>query len=155
MEEVLSLKDIYQSMNIFLENNNYAHSDSYTKKQTLEIGLKKYLIKKIIENNDTIIIDESMEIYQLLDILSLLSGLKKEENMYHLINYLLITMSNEQRFVIKWDIQDNSRYINQPNLIYNDYLLTKIITSKSCNLSSVFNFLNNYYVNDFNNQRVR
>ena len=67
---LISLKDIYQKMDLYLESTNYKFLNNDEKRRIVETGLKKYIIFKIREANDSLIIDESIELYHLLEILS-------------------------------------------------------------------------------------
>ncbi len=151
----LQFNDIYNTIDLNLYTSNYKYLDNNQKKEVIEQEFKKYLISKIREANSNIIVDESMEVYQLIEIISMLLGINKDSNFMHLINYLLITMSNEQQFVITWEQNQQEKTLTQPEIVIQNNIITRIITNKESNVSSIFNYLNNYYLTEFNKERTR
>ena len=157
MNEILQidLSDVKIIMDLYLSKVHYPHLDKNTNKKVVEIGLKNYIINKINEANSLLIVDDSIELYQLVEDISLLSGINNDRNISYLIDYLLLLMSNEQQYPIKWDKVDNDDYAVQPNIIQHYDIITSIETSAYPNSSSIFNYLFNYYINEFNENRTR
>ena len=151
----IDLSDIKPLMDLYLNRVHYPHLDKNTNKQVVEIGFKKYITKKINEANSLLIVDDSIELYQLIEDISFLSGINNDRNISYLIDYLLFLMSNEQQYPIKWNIVDNDDYAVQPNIIQHYDIITSIETSAFPNSSSIFNCLFNYYINEFNENRTR
>ena len=152
---LISLKDIYSKMDLYLNTTNYKYLNNNEKRNIVETGLKKYVISKIREANDSLIVDESIELYRLVEILSFLLNVNNNEEISNLTNYLLIVMSNEQQFCIKWEEEENDKYTNQPIIDINNNLITKITSSKQDNPITLFNYLNNYYLTSFNKPYTR
>ena len=152
---LISLKDIYSKMDLYLNTTNYKYLNTNEKRNIVETGLKKYVISKIREANDSLIVDESIELYRLVEILSFLLNVNNNEEISNLTNYLLIVMSNEQQFCIKWEEEENDKYTNQPIIDINNNLITKITSSKQDNPITLFNYLNNYYLTSFNKTYTR
>ena len=151
----IDLSDVKAVMDLYLNRIHYPHLDKNTNKQVVEIGLKQYIINKINEADSLLVVDDSIELYQLIDDISFLSGINNDRNISYLINYLLLLMSNEQQYPIKWDKVDNDNYAVQPNIIQHYDVITNIETSSYPNSSSIFNCLFNYYINQFNENRTR
>ncbi len=151
----IDLSDIKPLMDLYLSRVHYPHLDKNTNKQVVEIGFKKYITKKINEVNSLLIVDDTVELYKLIEDISILSGINNDRNISYLIEYLLFLMSNEQQYPIKWNIVDNDDYAVQPNIIQHYDIITSIETSAYPNSSSIFNCLFNYYINEFNEKRTR
>lgn len=154
MEINVKLNDIYQFMNQYLKNINYEYLDQNIKKEFMEKGIKKYLIDKIRSYNVNIIVNEYDEVHNLIEILSFIIGIDNQE-LNHLINYLIIQMSNEQKFAISWENTQDERYFYQPEIIIQNSVITSIKTNRFGNLTSIFNTLNHYYKNNFNQSKTR
>ncbi len=156
MEEItqITLNDIYKEIDQYLNSINYSYLNQELRKEAIETGLKKYTVYKIKEANDSLMVNESMELYRLVEILSFLLNNNKEE-LSHLINFIIIAMSNDQRFAINWYEEEIDEYVNQPIIQYSNNVITKITTNKNGNLTTLFNYLNNYYVNEFNKNKTR
>ena len=157
MNEILQidLSDVKIIMDLYLSKVHYPHLDKNTNKQVVEIGLKQYIINKINEADSLLVVDDTMEIYQLVEDISLLSGINNDKNISYLINYITYLMSNEQQYPIKWNKVDNDNYVVQPNIIRSYNVITIIETSSYPNSSSIFNCLFNYYIYQFNENRTR
>lgn len=157
MNEILQidLSDVKIIMDLYLSKVHYPHLDKNTNKQVVEIGLKNYIINKINEANSLLIVDDSIELYRLIEDISFLSGINNDKNISHLINFILYLMSNEQQYPIKWNKVENDDYAIQPNIIQHYDIITSIETSAYPNSSSIFNCLFNYYINEFNEKRTR
>ncbi len=151
----IDLSDVKTVMDLYLNRIHYPHLDKNTNKQVVEIGFKKYITKKINEVNSLLIVDDTVELYKLIEDISILSGINNDRNISYLIEYLLFLMSNEQQYPIKWNIVDNDDYAVQPNIIQHYDIITSIETSAYPNSSSIFNCLFNYYINEFNEKRTR
>ena len=151
----IDLSDVKTVMDLYLNRIHYPHLDKNTNKQVVEIGLKQYIINKINEADSLLIVDDTIEIYQLVEDISLLSGINNDRNISYLIEYLLLIMSNEQQYPIKWNKVDNDNYVVQPNIIRPYDVITNIETSEFPNSASIFNCLYNYYINEFNENRTR
>ena len=157
MDELLQidLNDITKVMNLYLDRVNYPHLDNNTKKEVIEIGIKKYISNKIKEKNNYLFFDQDINLYQLVEALSFLSGINNDNNIANLIEFLLYIMSNEQQFAIKWYRTNNEKFTAKPNIVVQHNLITHIETSEYPNTASVFNYLFNYYINQFNENRTR
>ena len=151
----IDLSDIKTVMDLYLNKVHYPHLDKNTNKQVVEIGFKKYITKKINEVNSLLIVDDTVELYKLIEDISILSGINNDRNISYLIEYLLFLMSNEQQYPIKWNKVKNDNYVVQPNIIQPHDVITCIETSEFSNSASIFNCLYNYYVNQFNENRTR
>ncbi len=151
----IDLSDVKTVMDLYLNRIHYPHLDKNTNKQVVEIGLKNYIINKINETNGMLTVDDSMELNQLINDISFLSGINNDRNIAYLIDYLLLLMSNEQQYPIKWNKIDNDNYVLQPNIIRPYDVITNIETSDYPNSSAIFNYLFNYYINQFNENRTR
>ena len=71
-EQNFNLNDIYKKINLFLDQNKYRYYDEENKKKLVELGIKKYLVDKISSINSSILVDETLNIYELVELLSLL-----------------------------------------------------------------------------------
>ena len=151
----LNLSDIYRRMNAFLDRNNYYFFEGNDKKEMLQLGIKNYLLAKINETNRRLIIEDDLPLYKILEIITQLDSNSRNESLGHLINFLLIMMSNDQRYPIKWIKTDNERYTAQPKIVFANDVILNIETFEQANLLSVFNSLNDYYLNSFDNKRTR
>ncbi len=151
----IDLSDVKTVMDLYLNRIHYPHLDKNTNKQVVEIGLKNYIINKINEANSLLRVNDTIELYQLVEDLSILSGINNDRNISYLIEYLLFIMSNEQQYPIKWTKVENDNYVAQPNIIRPYDVITNIETSEFPNSASIFNYLFNYYINQFNENRTR
>ena len=151
----IDLSDVKAVMDLYLNRIHYPHLDKNTNKQVVEIGFKQYIINKINEADSLLILDDTIELYQLVEDISFLSGINNDRNISYLINYLLLLMSNEQQYPIKWDKVENDNYVVQPNIIQHYDVITSIETNAYPNSSAIFNYLFNYYINQFNEKRTR
>ena len=151
----IDLSDIKPLMDLYLSRVHYPHLDKNTNKQVVEIGFKKYITKKINEVNSLLIVDDTVELYKLIEDISILSGINNDRNISYLIEYLLFLMSNEQQYPIKWNKVKNDNYAVQPNIIQPHDVITCIETSEFSNSASIFNCLYDYYINQFNENRTR
>ena len=151
----IDLSDVKTVMDLYLNRIHYPHLDKNTNKQVVEIGLKQYIINKINEADSLLVVDETIELNKLVQDISFLSGINNDRNISYLINYLLLLMSNEQQYPIKWTKVENDDYVEQANIIRPYDVITNIETSTYPNSSAIFNYLFNYYVNQFNENRTR
>ena len=151
----IDLSDVKTVMDLYLNRIHYPHLDKNTNKQVVEIGLKQYIINKINEADSLLVVDDTIELNKLVQDISFLSGINNDRNISYLINYLLLLMSNEQQYPIKWTKVENDDYVEQANIIRPYDVITNIETSTYPNSSAIFNYLFNYYVNQFNENRTR
>ena len=100
-------------------------------------------------------VDNSIELNQLINDISFLSGINNDRNIAYLIDFILYIMSNDQKYPIKWTKVENDNYVEQPNIIHPYDVITNIETSDYPNSASIFNYLFNYYINQFNENRTR
>lgn len=149
----IDLSDVTTVMNLYFERINYGHLDNDTKKEAVEVGLKKYLSNKIKKLD--IMIDDSVDLYKLVESISFCSGIDNDKNITYLINFLLLTLSDVQKFPIDWKFKDTEKYIAKPNIVVQNGIITHIETSEYPIYTSIFNNLYNYYINEFNKQRTR
>lgn len=153
-EQNFNLNDIYKEINLFLDKNKYRYYDEENKKRLVELGYKKYLVDKITSINSSILVDETLNIYELVELLSLLVNSEDKHYLSSLIHYLTLTMSNEQKFPIIWEETDNEFYITKPKIVKKDNIINKIVTDKTANYQVIFNSLNNYYLKDFKKEKA-
>ena len=148
----VDLSDVHRTMNLYLDRINYPHLDNDAKKIAIETGLRKYLIRKIRESHSYVPVDDSMNVNQLIGIVSFISGVNKDDNISALIHYILFIMSNEQQFIINWNITDDET--TEPQVLTNSNIVVTY-TTKTFPESTAVNILYNYFLHDFKVKRTR
>jgi len=148
-----TFSDIYYQMNIKLIENDYYFANQLDKKELLEKALSEYMVEKLIQNHAAkFMIDNKPEVNteSLIDILG--EVIPKEEHfntLRHFTHFVLMNMSDIQSYEIIWEVSDENRLIDNPELIYNeDGYIDKLITHENTDYCKTFKFIYNHYQNN-------
>ena len=132
---MVNLNDSLAVLSISLANNNYHKASFEQKKIIVYQELKNYIIYKIKEIDENIVIDEKYDISTLITILA------NYVDISQLIYFVISKMTIEQQHGIKW-------YIDKKNeVIKNDNIIDKFLTESD--YLNAFNFIFDYYLNEF------
>ncbi|MBE6155302.1 MAG: hypothetical protein E7164_00925 [Firmicutes bacterium] len=156
---MFKMNDIYMFMNERLIQNNFINLDNTDKKYVIDCALKEYLAKKIIElfSGECLLYDDIIKLSVLEMVNMIDSSLLKSMNnteIQHLIHCVLNLVSNIQGYAIIWEESAEEKYIQTPEILYNDDgLWDRFITNRETSFTAAFNVAYEQLSNSFSLNR--
>lgn len=138
---MVNLTDCLAILSISLANNNYHKASFEQKKIIVYQELKNYIIYKIKEIDENIVIDQKYDPSTLITILA------NYVDISQIIYFIISKMTIEQKHSITWFID------NKYEVIKNNNLIEKILTDND--YVQAFNFIFDYYLNEFKLENVK